>query len=324
MPANFDTMARLISTDTTTGGAITFAYPAGRSRGDYLLGVDHILVWNGIQMKFSRDFTLALNATTVVVTLVAAVTIPANATVVLQLDRSGGGNERSFIDQIRKLDTQISQTKTGAVLAPTVLLSIGSPITIDRDGYRASATFSAPGTTLATAVSLVLNGANVVAGVGRADIPRNVTIYSGSNISGFTFYIEGTDTAGNYMAEAIAGPNATTTQGVKAFATVTSAKVYGSGSPAATEIGFGKVLGLPIYMPNTALVLLERENNAAPGGGAGTFVAGVTTTPSATTGDTRGTYTPSATPDGSIAFHLLVALPHSSFGVPQFGTAISP
>lgn len=321
MPANLDVLSTVLASAVTTSGTITFGYPSGRSRGDYTVGVDHRLVWNGNTYRFGRDITIAFNATTVVVTLVATATIPAGASVYLELDRNGGGDGTSFLQQLHDLDVRLASCGMAAVLAPTVLLSLGSPITVDRDGIRASAAFTNPsGTTVATGTSLTLDGARVSGGVATLDVPRNVTIYSGSNISTFTFRVTGTDMYGEAMIEDIAGPNATTTQGVKAFKTVTSVVAYGATTGnAATEVGFGKVLGLPVFVPNTGHVLLERENNAAAGGGAGTFVAGVTSTPTATTGDPRGTYTPTATVDGSIGFHLLVALPHSSKGVVPYG-----
>lgn len=321
MPANLDTLSTVLASAVTTSGTITFGYPSGRSRGDYTIGVDHRLVWNGVIFRFSRDITIAFNATTVVVTLAATATIPAGATVFLELDRNGGGDALSFVDQLREMDTRLSASGQAAVLAVPALLSLGSPITISATGVRTAVTFANPATAaVADAVALVLDGTRVTAGVATFDVPRNVTIVSASNVSAFTFRVTGTDMYGETCIEDIAGPNATTTQGKKAFKTVTAVSAYGATTgAAATSVGFGKVLGLPVYVPNTGHVLLERENNAAPGGGAGTFVAGVTTTPSATTGDVRGTYTPTATVDGSIGFHLLIALPHSSKGVPQFG-----
>lgn len=57
----------------------------------------------------------------------------------------------------------------------------------------------------------------------------------------------------------------------------------------------------PIYTPN------------------GTFVAGVTTEPSATTGDVRGTYSPTETPNGSLEFSLLVTVADPTFrGLTQY------
>jgi hypothetical protein len=51
----------------------------------------------------------------------------------------------------------------------------------------------------------------------------------------------------------------------------------------------------------------------------GTFVAGVQTAATATTGDVRGTYSPLTGPDGSTAFSLLAALPDPTYkGVNQY------
>lgn len=51
----------------------------------------------------------------------------------------------------------------------------------------------------------------------------------------------------------------------------------------------------------------------------GTFVAGVTSAATATTGDTRGTYAPSSTPNGVITVALLASVPApDDYGVPQY------
>jgi hypothetical protein len=51
----------------------------------------------------------------------------------------------------------------------------------------------------------------------------------------------------------------------------------------------------------------------------GTFVAGVTAVATATTGDVRGTYTPSATPDGTLGYQLVVwATDPANRGVAQY------
>lgn len=64
--------------------------------------------------------------------------------------------------------------------------------------------------------------------------------------------------------------------------------------------------------------VLEIEVSAA-GQLDGTFVAGVVSAATATTGDTRGTYTPAITPDGTSGYQLLVVLPDpSNKGVAQY------
>lgn len=65
-------------------------------------------------------------------------------------------------------------------------------------------------------------------------------------------------------------------------------------------------------------VLIEIDTTAA-GQLTGTFVAGVTSAATATTGDTRGSYSPLTAPDGVTAYALLVALPApEARGVAQY------
>lgn len=64
--------------------------------------------------------------------------------------------------------------------------------------------------------------------------------------------------------------------------------------------------------------VLEIDTTAA-GQLDGTFVAGVTTAATATTGDTRGTYSPSTAPSGAIAYELWAIVPDpSNKGVAQY------
>lgn len=64
--------------------------------------------------------------------------------------------------------------------------------------------------------------------------------------------------------------------------------------------------------------ILEIDTTAA-GMLTGTFVAGVTSEATATTGDTRGTYTPLTAPDGVTAYALLASVPGpDDRGVPQY------
>jgi hypothetical protein len=65
-------------------------------------------------------------------------------------------------------------------------------------------------------------------------------------------------------------------------------------------------------------LILEIDTSAA-GQLTGTFVAGVTSAATATTGDTRGTYSPLTAPDGTAGYQLLVALPDpANKGVAQY------
>lgn len=78
-------------------------------------------------------------------------------------------------------------------------------------------------------------------------------------------------------------------------------------TPAAAFNGGGALNGT-IEIDTTAAGQLE-----------GTFVAGVTSAATATTGDTRGTYSPSITPDGTNGYVLIAVMPDpANQGVPQY------
>lgn len=319
MPAQFDTYEVVLGSALAAAGTVTVSYKTNRGRGDYIAGVKHEMVWNGRLFRNGRDFTVAFNASTIVFTMVATMNIPAGSTVFFAVHR-GGAESSAFDAALHELTAKANLVQQSVALAPVVMVSLGSPIAVDLDGIRLSATFSAPGTTLATAGELAIDGAQASGGVATLDVPRNITVYSASAMTGYYFYFNGTDCNGDEIEEQIAGGGAgATVGGLKAFKTVTRARVYGSGTPAAFQIGFSKVLGLPFFLPSSKFILSEMENLATPGGGAGTVVAGVVSTPTAITGDPRGTYSPSMTPDGSKAIHLLIAQPAPSFGVPRYG-----
>lgn len=161
------------------------------------------------------------------------------------------------------------------------------PVTLDRDGYCASQTPGAAG-------NLTLNGALVSNSIGRADVARSVSIYGGSDESGKTFTVYGYDEFGAAMSEAIAGPNNSTVNTLKAFYQVTRVAVSAA-TTGAVEVGTGDKFGLPCR----ALEFWAKWASALALD-AGTYVAGVTTSPATTTtGDVRGTYTPSSASNGS-------------------------
>lgn len=317
MPAMFDSIPSTLGAALVTGGTLTLGYPAGRSRADYLMGTQHTLTWNGVTFNYPQDFSVTLNATTVVLTMVAAMTIPVASAVFVTLDRAGSSNS-SFEQQTAAISRRLALSGASAALASTVLVTLGSAIAVDAASIAASQTpAGVSGTTQANPVLFVVNGTRAASGKVTMDVPRNVTVTSASNVSAFTLTVNGIDCYGAAMTEHLACPNATTTQGKKAFARVDSAAVYGTGTMAAMTIGHGKVLGLPINLQSTALVAKELVDGAVPGS-AGTYVAAVNSTPTATTGDTRGTYTPNGSPDGSVAYQALIYAVNIDQGAAQY------
>jgi len=170
------------------------------------------------------------------------------------------------------------------------------PTTLDRDGICAAQQTAGAG-------SLLLNGALVANGsatIGsRTDnFGRCVGVYSGGDLSARTFTVNGLDVYGAPMTENIAGPNNTTTAGVKAFWRVTSVTVNGAVGTN-VEVGTIDKFGLPLFLGNLSQVV--RVGWAATlADNAATVAVGVTTSPAtATTGDVRGTVVPSSAADNT-------------------------
>lgn len=138
------------------------------------------------------------------------------------------------------------------------------------------------------------------------DCPRNVSLTAaGANAQ--TALVVGYDQYGQRMTEAFAAPSTSTVQGNKAFKeilSITFAATPGSNVSA----GFGDKLGLPVCIRDVAYVgdVKWAQTLAAD---AGTFVAAVTTSPAtSSTGDVRGTYTPSSASNGTRRLVAMLAL----------------
>jgi len=293
----YDVALFTLAANLVASGTVTVGYPTGRSKGSYSLNKGkHVLLAGSNKYVSPTDFSLTFNANASSITLTWGAgkpTLAAGTKLRLQLDRRGQ-------DDGRPLDAG-NVVKVG--LAPTYTIDLGSPETADADGLTTVTAISA-------SAAAPLNGALVSNGVGVFDAPRNVVAaWTGTAV----LTVTGKDEYGNTVVESSA--SGTSLAGKKAFKTVTSA--IPNAAVTSATIGSGDVLGLPVFLPSTAVILKELEDGAAAS--AGTAVAGVTSKATATTGDVRGTYDPNSACDGSKGFVLVASLPDpQEKGVPQF------
>lgn len=289
---SFSTISAILGSDVATDGTFSVSYPSGTRRGDFINGVAHKLLVNQRLYEAPTDFTVSFGASTATLTWKGETTLTAGAQVRVQFDKPGS--------------EEVKGVNNAAILT-VVQVDLGNPATSDDDALRASAAWTGG----ATALTLIEAGQTF-------DVPRNVIITSSGDDSGKTFAVVGEDEYGEEVRETITGANAGVAAGKKAFKTITS--VTPSANAAANvKVGFGDVLGLPVWCPGSVAVIGEMQDGAAAT--AGTLVAGLSplTAATATNADVRGTYDPNAACDGSKSFSLLLALADPAFkGVPQY------
>lgn len=147
---------------------------------------------------------------------------------------------------------------------------------------------------VAGAGNATINGTLATNGVATFDYARAFSIVT-SNAANTTetVTITGTDYYGQTQTQTLTCNGTSTVTSTKTFKTITQVAV----SAALTgnlSVGSADVFGLPYAVTDAGYLLRTGWNNAVADN-AGTFVAAVSTTPSATTGDVRGTFLPAST-----------------------------
>jgi hypothetical protein len=298
---SFDIVNVGIASAVATSGTITVPYPTGKGAGSYP-AYGHKIWIDSFQtlLEVGSDFTISFGASNITVTYTGSTTIPAGSSAKVQLNLEGADSGA--------VAEELPATLDNGVLANVLLIELGAPIAADPNGICEAQSDTG-------AHSLTLDGALVSGGVATLDVPRNIVIDSGGADTA-VLTITGTDEYGNTIVESITLNGTTAVAGKKAFKTVTSVESSGTISNDAF-VGTGDVLGLPVFLPETGYLLKELEDGADAS--AGTLVAGVSTTATATTGDVRGTYDPNSAADGSKVFTLIAAIPDISYlGVSQY------
>lgn len=295
----FDLITTTLSADVLDNGTFTVNYPTGKGAGDYIGAYKHKMAALQSNYEAPRDFTVAFT-TVITVTWKGDTTLPAGATVRLQVDRLG--------DDSTEAEHQIVSDK---VMFPALaLIDLGCPDAIDDDGICAAQNRTGAG-------ALSLDGALVVNGVAVLDVPRNVIADSGGADTA-VLTITGTDEYGATVVENITLNGTTAVSGKKAFKTITGVSASATISNGAF-LGTGDVLGLPCFLPAATHIIADMEDGVVDLSIDGTAVAGVTSVATATTGDVRGTYDPGVACDGAVNFKVLAILPDpTKRGVPQY------
>jgi hypothetical protein len=161
-----------------------------------------------------------------------------------------------------------------------------------------SATAVSAAQAIAGAANALINGGQATNGVATFGTVRAVSIVS-SNAGDTTqtVTLTGTDYYGQTQTQRLTLNGTTTVVSTKTFKTITQAAVSGA-LTGNLSIGTANVFGLP-YAVTDGGYLLRTGWAGAVADNAGTFVAADGTTPSATTGDVRGTFAPTSVADGS-------------------------
>ena len=157
--------------------------------------------------------------------------------------------------------------------------------------------------------SVVLNtGVTVL----QLDCPRAVSVTQVTGGTARAFTVSGYDYYGQPMTEQITSVANATTPGKKAFYQISGITVAGATTTAVT-VGTTDVLGCPVRILDLGYIVHAGYNNTLADN-AGTAVAAVTATATATTGDVRGTFTPNGATDGIKRLVMTIALPAIAVG----------
>jgi hypothetical protein len=146
----------------------------------------------------------------------------------------------------------------------------------------------------------------------QLDCPRAVAVSLVVGGTARAYTISGYDYYGQPMSEVITSVAAATTNGKKAFYQIVSISGAGASTTAIT-VGTTQLIGLPVRVTDGGYLCHVGWN----GGFAldtGTLAVAATATATTTTGDVRGTFSPSTAPDGIKRLVLGIMLPGIAVG----------
>lgn len=299
------TIEVLLASALAAAGTFTVDYPEGFDENHFSSVGHKISVKNGGNLLQGRDFAVAFAKTQATVTAATGfATLPAGTTLFVELALK---STKDFLDlaTLGAAGNRISRRHV-------IEVNFGAPAAIVTNGICESQNRTGAGALL---INGSLSDGDLATSVATLDVPRNVIADSGGADTA-VITVTGTDEYGNVVVENITLNGATAVAGKKAFKTITG--VASDGTIAnGFFLGTGDVLGLPVFLGNSIDVLYDKEDGATVTDG--TYVAGVLTKPTATTGDVRGTYDPNSACDGAKNFSVVMLVSNPDFlGVPQY------
>lgn len=130
------------------------------------------------------------------------------------------------------------------------------------------------------------------------DVNRAPSLTSTADLRLINFTVTGFDTYGRLQTATRAGPNNNTVNFLKAFASILSVVPDTTDGTHNVSVGTSDVFGMSFVAADAGYIIPKWANALADD--AGTFVAADATSPAtASTGDPRGTYTPSSASNGT-------------------------
>ena len=150
-----------------------------------------------------------------------------------------------------------------------------------------------------------------------------------SQVANATFTIVGADVYGSSMTEVItlSGTSATTTSGKKAWKYIQSVTPNTTDGTGSYSVGTLDIVGLPLRSDNFTPVVgtewdISLYFNSAGIASATGYTAAVTTTPTASTGDVRGTYALQTAADGTLRLIVTQSPNPAAMGVGTFSVGL--
>jgi hypothetical protein len=287
----FKIVSKTLSGDLAASGTTTFNYPASTDE-DSFASWGHMAIAIGNVLSSPADFTLTFASASVTFTYASGkTTIPAGSVLTLQMNLPGEDAQKA---------PKLTVDHDHVSLMGLVRVDLGSPLIADVDRICEAQDLTAGGTATLTSTIVDLS-----TGAGAAPFGRCLTVDVSAGTSSEVVTITGTNYLGEVIVENITLNGTTVVAGKKAFATVTSVVVAGD-TDGDLIVGDAVLLGLPVFIEDVDEWVTELQDGTTATAGA--FVAGVSSAPTATTGDVRGTYSPNTPPDGALHFVLYMAI----------------